>query len=131
MEPGTLLILFESGKATLDDAAEALKSRSFEVEKRTLETGGEVLTARYGSGPMFHVCFNDAAHIAEESREIGDGSDFTEQLSRCNVRFEVIIEDLEQAIDEMNSLIELQLTLQSLANGFIYNYWNGELSEPE
>lgn len=131
METGTLLILFESGKAALDDAAEALKGRVFEVEKRTLATGGEVLTAKWGSGPVFHVCFNEAAHVAEESREIGEGSDFTDQLNRCNARFEVIIEDLDQAIDEMNSLIELQLTLQTLTGGFIYNCWNGELSEPE
>ncbi len=131
METGTLLILFESGQATLDEAAEALKGRGFEVEKRTLETGGEVLTAQYESGPVFHVCFNDSDHVVEESREIGEGTEFTEQLSRCSVRFEVIIEDLDQAIDEMNSLIELQLTLQSLTNGFILNCWNGELSEPE
>ena len=131
METGTLLILFGSGKATLDDAAEALQQRAFGVEKRTLETGGNVLTARYGSGPVFHVCFNDAEHVAEESREIGDGSEFTEPLGRCNVRFEVIIEDLDEAIDEMNSLIELQLTLQALTDGFLFNCWNGELSEPE
>ncbi len=131
METGTLLILFESGRATLDGAAEALQQRAFGVEKRTLETGGNVLTVRHGNGPVFHVCFNDAAHVVEESREIGDGSDFTEPLGRCNTRFEVIIEDLDLAIDEMNSLIELQLTLQSLTGGFLYNCWNGELSEPE
>ncbi len=131
METGTLLILFKSGGATLDNAAEALQQRSFNVEKRTLETGGNVLSARSGSGPVFHVCFNDASHVVDESREIGSGSDFTEQLGRCNVRFEVIIEDLDLAIDEMSSLIELQLTLQSLTGGFIYNCWNGELSEPE
>ncbi|MHC4879763.1 MAG: hypothetical protein ACYTGL_25195 [Planctomycetota bacterium] len=131
METGTLLILFESGEATLDDAAEALRQRAFAVEERTLETGGEVLTVKYGNGPTFHVCFNDNGRVIEESREIGDDSDFAEQLRRCSVRFEVIIEDLDEAIDEMNSLIELQLSLQSLTGGFIFNCWNSELSEPE
>lgn len=128
---GTLLIMFEESKANLDDAAEALKGRAFGVEKRALETAGEVLTARYGSGPVFQICFNDADHVAEESREIGEGTEFAEQLNRCNVRFEVIVEDLDEAIDEMNCLIEVQLTLQTLTGGFLYNCWNGELSEPE
>jgi hypothetical protein len=53
---------------------------------------------------------------------------FEQKIANCDARFEVWIEDLDAALDEINSLIDVQDALQSLTRGCTYFTWNGKLT---
>jgi len=44
---------------------------------------------------------------------------------------EIGIADLDEVLDEINTLIEVQCTLQDATSGYLFNSWNGEVSGPE
>ena len=41
-----------------------------------------------------------------------------------------MIDDLESTLDEMNTLAEVQMTLQDLTNGYLVCTWNGSVQAP-
>jgi hypothetical protein len=47
------------------------------------------------------------------------------------VRFEVLIDDLDEALDEINTLIEVQVALMNATQGFLFNTWIGEVTRLE
>ena len=91
----------------------------------------DTLTVRWENGPEMSVAWSADPHVAEEAAEIAEGSPFAAELSRCDARFEIGIEDLDEVLDEINTLIEVQCTLQDATAGYLFNSWNGELSGPE
>jgi hypothetical protein len=129
MADHTTLIFFRSGRCDLDTAAEALANRGMTVQRATREFGDE-LTVGYPRGPKLRVAFVQEPYVREEATEISDGTPHAEAMSRCDARFEVLIDDLDEVLNEINTLIEVQLTLQDAAGGFLFNTWNGELAVP-
>lgn len=79
-------------------------------------------------GPVLRIVLANGGHVAEEATEIGAGSAFEQTLRACTARFEIAIDDLDEALDEMNTLIEVQASLQDGTRGVLFNSWNGELS---
>ena len=65
-----------------------------------------------------------------EAAEIGAGTAHEDALRGCDARFEIGIDDLDAALDEINTLIEVQSALQDASRGFLFLPWNGNLSEP-
>ena len=47
----------------------------------------------------------------------------------CNECFEVTINDLDEALDEVNTLMEIQGALQDVSGGYLFLPWNGSFSE--
>lgn len=128
MADGVSMIFFRSSVCDLgiDEAQRLLSARGLQVAR-----DGSVMSVRGGSDPELSVVLSAESHVAEEATEIGEGTPFAAELSHCNARFEIGIADLDAALNEMNTLIEVQWTLQDATHGYLFNSWNGELSGPE
>ena len=83
-----------------------------------------------GDSPVFRIARSSEPHVVIESAEIGDGSPHSDAVSKCDSRFEVLTDDLDSALDEINTLIDVQATLQDATEGFMFTCWNGVLSPP-
>lgn len=68
--------------------------------------------------------------INEEAIEISENSKFEAELSKCDAMFEIKIENLDIALDEINTLIEVQGAVQDACKGYLFTPWNGNISEP-
>jgi hypothetical protein len=69
--------------------------------------------------------------VREEAIEIGEGTDYEIAMGDCDARFEVSFEDLDEALDEINTMIEVQVGLQEVCDGILFLTWNGGLSSLE
>lgn len=118
-------ILFQSPGISLDCAAELFAPPHWRVDR-----ADGMLVLQLGDSPVFQIARSSEPHVVIESIEIGDGSSYSAALSKCDSRFEVLIDDLDSALDEINTLIDIQATLQGATKGFMFNCWNGELSPP-
>jgi len=120
------MVLFR-GPHDIAAAAAALTAEGLRVER-----AGDELTVSYDdSSPSFRVVLSRAAHIPEEAAEIGEGTRHAASLATCDARFEIEIDDLDEALDEINTLIQVQAALQSLTGGIMYTAWNGNLQAPD
>jgi hypothetical protein len=124
------LIFFRAGSGNLDTAAAALADRGMVVQRQASEFGDE-LTVGFRSGPQLRVAFVAEPYVCEEAEELSTGSPHAAEMSRCEVRYEVLIDDLDAVLDEINTLIDVQAALQGTTHGFLFNTWNGALHGPE
>ena len=114
----------QAGAHDLDWAREALGEQGL-----TVATTPRGLEVSWGDdGPLLRVAFARGDHVAEEAAEIAEGGEFEDAMRGCAARFEIAIDDLDEALDEMNTLIEVQATLQQATAGYLFNSWNRELS---
>jgi hypothetical protein len=120
----TFCLLFFSGQHTLQQAERALRQRGLQVERE-----GEVLQVRHTDGPVLGVSVSDQPGVATAARELALERGEAE-LAACARCFRIEIPDLAEALAEINTLIEVQLTLGDLAGAWGYNAWNGSLSPP-
>ena len=68
--------------------------------------------------------------VAAEALEVGAGTDFADRLARCDARFEIEIDDLDEPLDEINTLMEVQGALQDACGGLLFLPWNGRIAAP-
>ena len=125
MGSSSMCLVFFAGPTTIVDAARAL-SRSMHVVE-----DGEVLLVRWreATEPELTVGFNADTYVAVESAELAQRKNI-DAFNRFDRRFEVIIDDLESTLDEMNTLAEVQMTLQDLTNGYLVCSWNDSVQAP-
>jgi len=114
----------QAGGFDLEWARATLSAKGLDVEA----TPRGLAVSWVEERPVLRVVLADGAHVAAEAAEIGAGSAFEQALRACTARFEIAIDDLDEALDEMNTLIEVQATLQEGTGGVLFNSWNGELS---
>lgn len=114
-----------SGTCDLDGAARLLSECGQAV---TLQA--DRLTTGWPGGPQFRVWFETGEHVKEDAAGIGKGTEHEAAMRDCDARFEIGIDDLDEALDEINTLIEVQCTLQEATRGFLYPTWNNNLSGP-
>jgi hypothetical protein len=124
------LIFFQAGRGDLDLAADLLADRGMTVERWAREFGDELVVG-YSGGPCLRVAFVREAYVREEAVEIAEGTPRAAEMAQCDVRFEVLIDDLDETLDEINTLFKVQITLQETTGGYLFNTWNGELGAPE
>lgn len=122
---GSCLVCFKSEECDLEGAVNSLVRYRFNVVRH-----GEVLCVDRGDGPHFKVTLETAEHVQEEANEFAKSSKFSSEMSKCNARFEIVIEDLDAALDEMNTLMEVQGALQDASKGYLFTPWNGNVSGP-
>jgi hypothetical protein len=118
-------VFFRPGACDLDAAAKSLTGYGLTVTR----LGDELTTGRPGS-PQFRIGLSAEPHVAAEAAEIGEGTPHAAAMRECGARFEVGIDDLDEALDEINTLMEVQGALQYASQGFLFLPWNGNLSEP-
>ncbi len=126
MSDGISMVFFRSGDFDLQAAKASLSARGLSVSH-----DGDKLTVCWQSGPKIHISICDGEWVQQEAAEIGESSPHAAAMANCNVRFEISFDDFDEVLDEINTLIEVQATLQKSTKGFLFNTWNGELSGPD
>ena len=119
------MIFFRGGAVGLDDAARLLSGRGMNVQR-----GPAQLAVQWQGGPVLGIRYASDTRVAQEARELGARSPHAAGMSQCTARFEVAISDLETALDEMNTLMEVQMTLQEATGGYLFCAWNRALTGP-
>lgn len=119
-------ILFHKPEFQLENAADALRSRGLVVDSQA-----NALKVTWGDGPQLRVHFARGAEVRQEAEDIGAGTRYTEMFKGFDSRFEISFDDLNAVLDEINTLIEVQICLQQATGGFLFNSWNGQLTPPD
>jgi hypothetical protein len=119
MADDACLICFRSGRCDLDGAAKALAGCKLVVERR-----GDELAVSYPRGPVLRVVYTAAGFVADENAEIAQMNAQAAKLLPCEVRFEVLIDDLDAVLDEYQTLFAVQEALAEATGGFVFNTWN-------
>jgi len=112
------------GEVTLDDAERALRTT-----RLTVTRDGDRVGVRWGKGPELHIGLSHEPHVRLEAAEVAE-THARPEIARCDRRFEVGFDDLDAVLDETNTLIEVQMTLQDVTGGYITMAWNGNLLAP-
>lgn len=119
------MVFFRCGACDLEAAALAMEGSGLKVQR----DGATLVVGRDGS-PSFRIGHVTDSHVQVEAAEIGAGSEHEEAMRGCDARFEIEIQDLDEALDEANTLMEVQGALQDACQGYLFLPWNGSLSEP-
>lgn len=116
-------IMYKNDNLHLDIAEQKLKEIGLTVERNN-----DVLRTFYKNGPSLFISHSYGQKILQESIRIGTASAYEKQLKESNSRFEIFFDNIEEVLDEINTLIEVQSTLQNITGGVIFNNWNQSLS---
>lgn len=119
------MVFFRRGACDLDAAAKALAGYGLGVDR----CGDALIVGRSGS-QQFRIVLSVAPHVAMEAAEVGEGTPHAAALLDCDARFEIGIDDLDAALQEINTLMDVQGALQDASHGYLFLPWNGSLSEP-
>lgn len=118
----TCYIWFHKPGFGLDEAATVLAKQGLTVERQD-----DVLRVAWGDGPLLFVRFVAGKDMHRRARARRNANLHATQLRGCDAEFEITFEDLNAVLDEINTLIEVQATLQNETEGFSYNKWNSSL----
>ena len=114
-----------SGTCDLDAVARSLAECGLTVTHES-----DHLTAGWPGGPQFRVWYEAGEHVREDAAEIGKGTEDQAAMRDCDARFEIGIDDLDEALDEINTLIEVQSVLEAATRGLLYLTWKNNLPGP-
>jgi hypothetical protein len=118
------LILYHDPSIGIDEAAEALSKR-VEVERN-----GDVLHARRSAGTEPVLRVRAVSAVSPGDGRVRWDRDLPDAVAAFRRAFEVTFDELDETLDEINTLIEVQATLAHLTGGAVYRSWNGNLSLP-
>lgn len=122
-------IYFSDPAFGLADAEHALDEIGVEVAR-----DGDLLRLSGDDLPRFAVRLLVGDSIAARARQLAAGVGLAsaegDALSRCDRCFFVDIEDFDEALDEINTMMEVQAALQDATGGVLLLSWNGHLSLP-
>jgi hypothetical protein len=97
------------------------------------ETGGDPPFAfRCGGGPILYLAITRGEFVESFGRRLmGRGRKYRPLLSGCDTQIEITFRNLDEALDEISTLIDVQQLLQSATDGLLYRSWNQTFSGPE
>ncbi|MFN0251495.1 MAG: hypothetical protein ACKV2T_31765 [Kofleriaceae bacterium] len=108
---------------SIEQARDALAESDFRIGPIP---GG--YSVQWHGGPVLYLRTVDAAAARKEIEErIGEQP----ELAGCDAAIDVAFDDLDEAQDEANTLIESQMQLASASSGFLFLHWNDTLQTPE
>lgn len=117
--------VYFAGATTYAEAARALAEVVEVVDE------GERLRVQWDpEGPAMWVTYSAGPEVAADAARLAEIHRLPE-LAKADRRFEVGFNDLDEVLNEINTLIEVQVTLQDLTRGYIARSWNPEVSPPE
>ena len=119
------MVFFQADNCDLNRAIKMLESYKFNVLK-----SDEKLIVSDDNDLQFQIVMVTDEFIQEEAKEISEHSKYSKEMGACDARFEIVIEDFAKAIDEMNTLIEIQGALQDASKGYLFTPWNGNIIAP-
>ena len=104
------------------------------LEDRGLTVAGKdpVLAVTWGDSPTLRVAVT-RGEVAKVllARLLGKSRKHRTFASSCDAYVEITFDNLEEVLDEINTLIEVQTTLQEATAGLCYRSWNQTFSTPE
>src|SRR5579872_2873172 len=101
------LVCFRSGRCDLDGAAKALAGCRLAVARQ-----GDELAVCYPGGPVLRIAYVAENYVVEEAAEIAQGNAQAAALLPCDARFEILIDDLDAALQEYRTLFAVQEALE-------------------
>ena len=115
-------VYFRAGACDLKMAAESLADYDLKVTSHS-----DNLVVRRRGSPTYEVRISSTPSVVVEAREFSEGTPHAASMKECDSRFDVSIADLDAALDEFNTLMEVECALQEACNGFVYLPWNGNV----
>lgn len=86
------------------------------------------LVVRWDDGPPLYITLAFGDRILQEAIAISKGHPQAVDMHCCNKRLEVRFDNLDEVLDEINTLIQVQIILQEATQGIIFNNWNDQLN---
>jgi hypothetical protein len=87
---------------------------------------------RWGGGPTVYASITRGEFVETIAlRLMGRGRKYRDLIAGCDTQIEITFHNLDEVLDEINTLIEVQATLQDATGGLLYRSWNHTFSGPE
>jgi hypothetical protein len=107
--------------------------------KRVLEDVGLTVTGdeqpfsvRRHDGPTLLVSILRGSYVETVIRSlVGRRRKYRTLISGCDTQIKIELSDVEEVLDEINTLIEVQSTLQAATRGLMYLSWNHNFAGPD
>lgn len=98
----------------------------------TAEGNAEPYSLKWGEGPTLYASIirGEIASVLAR-RLIGRQRKHRELADASDAYIEIKFESLDEVLDEINTLIQVQITLQQATGGLLYRSWNQSFTGPE
>ena len=90
-----------------------------------------LLTVQWQGGPLLRVNLARGQDVQKEIERLAKGTRYASETSHFDAKFEITPDDMDEVLDDVNTLIEVQLTLQAVTQGFLYNTRGKRFFRPE
>ena len=119
-------IFFPTPGISLLEAAALFDRKNWRVQRDDDE-----FTLQWEAGPTLRVLRQNNEIVLSDAKRLGAKTVYADFLNSCDCRFVILFHDLDAALDEINTLIETQMTIQDATNGLVYCTWNDSYSHLE
>ena len=128
IHPNQCLIFFRDPEAAFTPARMKQVLADYGVEA---EGDAEPFALRFADGTTLYASIvrGEVASVLAE-RLMGRGRKYRSLAAACNAYIEIAFESLDEVLDEINTLIQVQVTLQQATGGLLYCSWNQSFSGP-
>ena len=129
LPPNWCLIFFRDPKAEFTPARlkELLADRGLTVTGET-----EPLVVRWDDGPTLFVSIQRGHFIEAVIRGlVGKRRKHRTLIAGCDTQVKIQLSDVEEVLDEINTLIEVQAAIQDATGGLMYMSWNHNFAGPD
>ena len=126
------MIYFRSCHIGLAAARKAMIAAGLAVRRLDGPLAGQ-LGVRWADDPdctELRVAYSRGRYVREEASGSGKHSPHATAMAQCDARFEILIDDLDETLDDLNTLMEVQWALEELAECYTVNSWNGKVVGP-
>lgn len=127
-DPHRSMVLFHAPDFDLESAAQTLRPCGLEVTR-----AGDVLSVRRkreGKRPVLYLHLDRGENVRKLAATLSQGTEFASLLAGCDSVFKISFDDLDDVLDEINTLIDVQGYLEEATGGVICNTWNGSIWKP-
>jgi hypothetical protein len=92
----------------------------------------EPIAVRSGDGPTLYVSIHRGSYIETIIRGlVGPRRKHRTLIPGCDTEIKIELSDVEEILDEINTLIDVQSTLQAATRGLMYLSWNHSFAGPD
>jgi hypothetical protein len=98
----------------------------------TVTGDAEPFVVRWHDGPTLSVSIQRGSYVETVIRGlVGQRRKYRTQIPGCDTQIKIELPDVEEVLDEINTLIEVQSTLQAATRGLMYMSWNHNFAGPD